>query len=741
MHHVCALFNGRRNIGDQVGFVCPFCLEKKQEKVRAEGSKEVVVAPLEANKKMAAQDLQESILTTFLEGRIQQRLERAYQETADKYGIALEAVEKCPTLSLRLVSAYEKMHVVRDGVQGRYKHKNYPTEFPCRTKCLVLFQKIDGQDVILFGMYVYEYGHKCPNPNQRRVYISYLDSVHYFRPKQYRTVVYHEIIISYLEYVKARGFHTAHIWACPPLKGDDYILYVHPQDQKTPKDDKLRKWYQDLLAVCTDRGIVTEMSDIFAEYLADHSLDATVLPYFEGDYWVNEAEVIIKDLRVDDGEPGAGVEDEDETDDVPSKSKNKSKRKGQAARPTRASRGGGATGPAGKSERDPVMAKLASIIEPMKEAFFVARLWPKEYADACVASRLEEIAPEATKKAEQESKMLQEEGLMTSSSSSGAIASKMGGDSSSQGASMVVVGEVAVTADVDTALAVKIKDESKSDGGDTTEEADASAVKMEVVDEKVEEKKVEPEEVKEKEKEKEEVEVEEETKAATETTTPARNSRKNTTAQPARKSTRGRSAETPEKAEKEAAAVAAGGVEIKEEPASSSSSKSKATTDQSKQEPTKSEPEANQAKEAATAMAVVVDPPVKEEEKEGETAAAAAAAVVAVKSETKEDAAAAGSTVDTKMDVVEGADASSSSSSSSSSSAAVETTAEISAAAAAAAEDNAPPAAKPTMLPLLFSKEDVFELNPPGTMKHEIMTGWLTYSSLTHPTQTPLIVT
>jgi E1A/CREB-binding protein len=144
-----------------------------------------------------------------------------------KYNTPIESVEKCPNLSLRLVSSYDKSHIVREGVFERYKHKEYPSEFPCRTKCLVLFQNIDGQDVILFGMYVYEYGHKCPAPNQRRVYISYLDSVHYFRPKQYRTVVYHEIIISYLEYVKARGFHTAHIWACPPLKVCIYLyLYM-----------------------------------------------------------------------------------------------------------------------------------------------------------------------------------------------------------------------------------------------------------------------------------------------------------------------------------------------------------------------------------------------------------------------------------------------------------------------------------------------------------------------------------
>ena len=172
-------------------------------------------------------------------------------------------------------------------------------EFPYRSKCILAFQRVQGHEICFFAMYVQEYGSDCPEPNTNRVYISDLDSVRYFEssPEGHRTTVYHSMLISYLQYAKDAGYTHAHIWVAPPKQGDDYIFFCHPEDQKVPKDERLRKWYMSMLQDAENEGIVKSVTNIYDEYLKNTENIATVLPYFEGDYWVGEIESLIEALE------------------------------------------------------------------------------------------------------------------------------------------------------------------------------------------------------------------------------------------------------------------------------------------------------------------------------------------------------------------------------------------------------------------------------------------------------------
>jgi hypothetical protein len=58
--------------------------------------------------------------------------------------------------------------------------------------------------------------------------------------------------------------HTSHAYtlsrfASAALKGDDYILHCHPEEQKVPRADRLRDWYLGMLETAQRRGIVEKV--------------------------------------------------------------------------------------------------------------------------------------------------------------------------------------------------------------------------------------------------------------------------------------------------------------------------------------------------------------------------------------------------------------------------------------------------------------------------------------------------
>lgn len=249
--------------------------------------------------------------------------------------------------------------------------------FPYRTKALFAFEEIDGVDVCFFGMHVQEYGSDCPPPNTRRVYISYLDSIHFFRPRCLRTAVYHEILIGYLEYVKKLGYVTGHIWACPPSEGDDYIFHCHPPDQKIPKPKRLQEWYKKMLDKAFAERIIHDYKDIFKQATEDRLTSAKELPYFEGDFWPNVLEESIKELEQEEEErkkeestAASETTEGSQGDSKNAKKKNNKKTNKNKSSISRANK----KKPSMPNVSNDLSQKLYATMEKHKEVFFVIHL-------------------------------------------------------------------------------------------------------------------------------------------------------------------------------------------------------------------------------------------------------------------------------------------------------------------------------------------------------------------------------
>merc|ERR1712137_1442455 len=100
-----------------------------------------------------------------------------------------------------------------------------------------------------------------------------------------------------------------------------------PEDQKTPKDDRLRQWYIDMLVECQKRGIVGKLTNMYDLYFSNKENDATVVPYMDGDYFPAEVENIIKDIE--EGKAGKkGNQQGKKKNDKSKKQKKKSGRGG-----------------------------------------------------------------------------------------------------------------------------------------------------------------------------------------------------------------------------------------------------------------------------------------------------------------------------------------------------------------------------------------------------------------------------
>ncbi|OWF41886.1 CREB-binding protein [Mizuhopecten yessoensis] len=357
------------------GFTCENCLKAKGMK-RKENKYSA--------KNLAFSGIPNTKLGTYLENRVNNFLKKKDAGAGD--------------VTIKVLSSNDKIVEVKSGMKTRFVDNNEMQEsFPYRAKAMFAFEEIDGTDVCFFGMHVQEYGSECAMPNTRRVYISYLDSVHFFQPRQLRTAVYHEILIGYLEYVKQLGYVWAHIWACPPSEGDDYIFHCHPPEQKIPKPKRLQEWYKKMLDKAIIERCVIDYKDIYKDAIENNVQSATEMPYFEGDFWPNVLEESIKELDQEEEEEkrkreeaeaaaAAEVECVEGTEECDSSSQNGTgKKKGKGGRNKKANKSKNNQRKNNKKTNMPhggnnLSQKLYATMEKHKEVFFVIRLHSQQVA-------------------------------------------------------------------------------------------------------------------------------------------------------------------------------------------------------------------------------------------------------------------------------------------------------------------------------------------------------------------------
>jgi hypothetical protein len=141
--------------------------------------------------------------------------------------------------------------------------RDEPDKCTHRYKCVFLFLKVNGEDILIFGMTFRVFDSNCTTKQNRNcMYIEFLDSVPYYNTecgagttecRKLRSAVLLEVINRTIEYHWKRGTNKVFLESSPPGElgvNQNYILLKHPTWQGLIPAAKLLEWYHS----CFRRG-------------------------------------------------------------------------------------------------------------------------------------------------------------------------------------------------------------------------------------------------------------------------------------------------------------------------------------------------------------------------------------------------------------------------------------------------------------------------------------------------------
>lgn len=144
-HFACSLFNGKRTEGTDIPHYCPQCVLGH---ITARGNNRPISSPVRG-----AKALPTSRLSDLIEERLRTLLEARRAVLAAEQEVDPSAVDM-PDLTVRMVACADKTLLVQPDFYERYRGLGYPSQFNYRSKALVLWQRLGGVDVFIYGVYV-----------------------------------------------------------------------------------------------------------------------------------------------------------------------------------------------------------------------------------------------------------------------------------------------------------------------------------------------------------------------------------------------------------------------------------------------------------------------------------------------------------------------------------------------------------------------------------------------------------